>query len=117
MKDAKTILLSDKIFFWSFIIISACNLAMLGILGFFYRSFPPLVPLYNQMPWGEQRLVSTPFIFLPFGISLILLVVNFTSAFIIYTKFPLLARILAITSFLTTVLSLLLTIRTVQLIV
>ena len=83
-------------------------------IAFYYNSLPPLIPLFNQLPWGPQRLSKTIGIFIPPLIALLIFLINLIIASRFYAKTPLLARILAITSFLISILTFLFIIRTVQ---
>lgn len=66
----------------------------------YYGSLPPVIPLYNQMPWGQERLGQQEQIFIPVLIPLILLIVNSVVSSAIYSKIPLAARMLSVTVFL-----------------
>ncbi|MBI2621125.1 MAG: hypothetical protein HYW63_00570 [Candidatus Levybacteria bacterium] len=81
-----------------------------------YSKLPPLLPVFNQLPWGEKRLSEAPGIFIPVVIVFIIFIVNLALSAFTYSKSPLIARILAITSFLTSLLAFLFLIRTIQLI-
>lgn len=83
-------------------------------ITFYYNALPPLIPLFNQLPWGEQRLSKTIGIFIPPLIALLIFLVNLIIASKFYAKSPLIARMLAITSFLISILTFLFIIRTVQ---
>lgn len=80
----------------------------------YYNALPPLIPLFNQLPWGEERLSRTIGIFIPPLIAFLIFLINLIIASRFYAKTPLLARILAITSFLISILTFLFVIRTVQ---
>lgn len=82
-----------------------------------YTKLPPLLPIFNQLPWGERRLSITPGIFIPSIVVLSVLLINILTSAIAYTISPLISRILAITSFLTALLTLLFIIRTIRLII
>ena len=41
-----------------------------------YRNLPPLIPIFNQLPWGYQRLTETWGIFIPVAILGILFIFN-----------------------------------------
>jgi len=48
------------------------TIASLGLLGFFWRKFPPEVPLFYSRPWGEEILTSSlSLLFLPLMIVLV----------------------------------------------
>ncbi len=82
-----------------------------------YTKLPPLLPIFNQFPWGNERLAATPGIFIPPIIAISYLIINIILSAVSYEKYPLLARIFAATSSLTTLLTLLFVIRTVTLII
>ena len=86
-------------------------------IAFYYRNLPPFLPLFNQLPWGDQRLSKTIGVFIPPLISFLILISNFTFSSLIYKKNPLLSRILAITTLLIAVLTFLFIIRTVQIVI
>jgi hypothetical protein len=81
-----------------------------------YTKLPPLLPVFNQMPWGQARLSITPGIFIPPFIALGIFIINIFLASFSYEKSPLLARLFAVTSCLTGLLTLLFVVRTVTLI-
>lgn len=85
-------------------------------LAFNYTKLPPLLPVFNQMPWGQARLSITPGIFIPPIIALVIFITNILLASFSYEKSPLLARLFAVTTTLTGLLTLLFVIRTVTLI-
>lgn len=82
-----------------------------------YSYLPPFLPLFNQMPWGEERLGVKNEIFLPFLTTVSFFSLNLFLSMRLYEKMPLLARILSITSLLICVLSLVFVVRTIQLII
>lgn len=83
-------------------------------LGIFYRSLPPLLPLYNQMPWGEARLGNTLEVFMLPGIALAIFFINTFFATRLYAQMPLISRALIVTSFLITLITVIFIFRTVQ---
>ena len=85
------------------------------IIAFSY--LPPFLPLFNQMPWGEERLGIKIEIFLPFIIGLSFFFLNLLLALRLYEKMPLVSRILSITSMLINILAIIFVIRTIELIV
>jgi len=90
--------------------------AQLGFILYYYSSLPPLIPLFNQLPWGVERLGTRLSIFLPFTTALVCSVTNLVLASIIYISMPLVARIMGVTSFLVALLCLIFTLRTILLI-
>lgn len=85
-------------------------------IGIFFTSLPQFLPLFNQMPWGEERLGSRLEIFLPVVVTLLFLIFNFFLLNKLYDRMPLMARILSITTILITALSVIFTIQTLQII-
>jgi hypothetical protein len=83
---------------------------------FFYRNLPPLLPLYNQMPWGEDRLGSTIEIFIPPLLMLVAILGNTFFAAFLYERMPLVARALSVTAFLISLLTIIFVFRTIQLV-
>lgn len=84
---------------------------------FNYSKLPPLLPIFNQMPWGQERLSITPGIFIPPVIALGIFILNVLLAAFSYEKSPLLARLFAVTTFLTGLLTMLFVVRTITLII
>lgn len=82
-----------------------------------FKSLPPLLPLFNQMPWGGDRLGFKIEIFLPLLLSIIFFSLNIYLALRIYEKMPLLSRILTITALLVCILSLIFIIMTIRLVI
>lgn len=85
--------------------------------GFFYGKLPPFLPLFNQMSWGVARLGTKEELFIPIIIAGITLLVNMILATVIYSKMPLISRMLCITSLLISLFVLLFTLRTIQIII
>lgn len=117
MKGFINFLRSDKIIFRGTMV----SLILLGLhllsLGLFYRMLPPYVPVYNQLPWGTERLGSRLELFLPFLIILTLTIVNMILQKIWYEKVPLLSRMITVTTLLSNILALIFTLRIIQLII
>lgn len=83
---------------------------------FFYLSLPELIPLFNQMPWGESRLASKLALFLPVIIATSFCLLNLTLLAKLYERIPLISRMLSIASLLIALLSAILIFRTLQLV-
>jgi len=82
-----------------------------------YGRLPPFIPIFNQLPWGQERLGKTIAIFVPVLVSLLILVVNVFTASAIYKKIPLIARMLAAVSLLASILTFLFVVKTIILII
>ncbi len=82
-----------------------------------FNHIPPVIPLFNQLPWGEQRLGDKLYIFLPLLLVLGLCITNIILSSVFYERMPLISRILGVTNMLLSLLSIIFIVRTVQLIV
>jgi hypothetical protein len=107
---------SDKIIRLSMSISLALLLVETIYVGLFFMQLPQYLPLFNQMPWGEERLGSRLEIFLPIVVTLLFLIFNFFLLNKLYERMPLMSRILSITTILITALSVIFTIQTLQII-
>lgn len=101
-----------RLFFITFILIAITFVYIL----IYYSKLPLLLPVFNQLPWGEQRLGDTWAIFIPSLVVLIILIFNIFASSLSYSRSPLISRMFAVTSFLTSILTLLFVIKTIQLI-
>ncbi len=91
-------------------------LASLVFVLFYYNSLPPFIPIFNQLPWGEQRLGTTIAIFLPLLFAFLILLFNLFLSLLTHKSLPLVSRMLAVTSLSVSFLVLLFMVRTVQLV-
>lgn len=110
-------IISDRILVFS----SLCSMFFLFltiiIVFFSFYNLPPFIPLFNQMPWGVERLGTKEQIFVPIIICFVIGIINTILANYIYQKMPLVSRILCITTFLITILLFLFIFRTIQIII
>lgn len=109
-------ILSDKIIllgFSSSVVLLVLQLLLIILL---YHAFPPFVPIFNQMPWGVERLGSKEQLFTPFLIGIIVFIGNIFFSSYIYQKMPLVARILCVTTLLISLFALLFFVRLMQII-
>ena len=81
-----------------------------------YTKLPPLLPIFNQFPWGKERLAITPGIFIPLLIVIFYFILNLILTALSYEKYPILGRIFAVTTSLISLLTLLFVFRTISLI-
>jgi len=82
----------------------------------YYNKLPPFLPIFNQLPWGEQRLGTTMTVFIPILIAFLIFVCNLILSSLIYEKIPLVSRMLAMTSLTACTLVFFFIIRTIQLV-
>ena len=107
---------SDKIISWGNIVTFIFILSSLLFIVLKFGILPPYVPIFNQLPWGEDRLGSTLMIFLPVAGVIIISLTNIFISSAIYTKSQIISRMLTIASILSSFLSFLFIARTIQLI-
>jgi len=91
-------------------------LASLIFILFYYNSLPPFIPIFNQLPWGEQRLGVTITIFLPILFAFLIFLFNLFLSSLAYKKIPLVSRMIAATTLSISVLVFIFMVRTIQLV-
>lgn len=111
------LVLNDKIIKSGMIAAGSVLLVAILAIMIFYVSLPPLIPIFNQLPWGPPRLGSTIAFFIPTALALFFFVGNFFLITQLHEKTPLLSRILSITTLLISILSIIFVMRTMQLII
>lgn len=116
MREFFKVIGKDKITSIGFSASALLILVIFMLILLFYRSLPPFVPIFNQLPWGEERLGKTITIFIPPLTSLIIFILNLFISTLVYERIPLVSRMLAGTSLLITVLTFLFVIKTIILI-
>ena len=110
LKNDKTITMAYFLNIFSIFVISIFIL-------FFYGRLPPFIPIFNQLPWGEQRLGGTITIFIPVLLALIIFAINLFTSAVTYKKIPLVSRMLSATSLLIGILTCLFVVKTIVLII
>lgn len=108
IKSDKTIV--PAIFINIFLIVAA-----ICYILFSYGKLPPFVPIFNQLPWGEQRLGNKITIFIPVFVALLIFVINIFVGTLFYKKIPLLSRILIAIGLLTGALTFLFVVKIILL--
>jgi len=116
MKETFRQIRSDRILLRFFSATFAIIILTLAYILFVFRNLPPVLPIFNQLPWGDQRLGEKTAIFFPELLVVVIFIVNLFLSAQVYSKTPLLARMLAITSFVVAFLTFLFIIRTVQIV-
>lgn len=106
---------SDRILFTGFSISFFLAILIMASIALFYKSLPPFIPLYNQLPWGELRLGVKIAIFTPVLIGLSIVIINCILVSVLYQKIPLVCRILSVTSLLISIFLSLFIMRLIQL--
>lgn len=116
MKDLFKYAKADKIIKWCMVLSGLIILSEIIYVAFYYFSLPPFLPIFNQLPWGEERLGTRIEIFLPLFITVSFFIFNFFLLNQLYEKMPLISRMLAITTFLISIISFIFTFQTLHLI-
>lgn len=87
----------DSVLLWSFWISNIAILIGITSIALSYANLPPVLPLYNHLPWGYARLGKTyELFFLPL-VSIVVVFVNSFLGASLLSKIPLLARFLFLT--------------------
>ncbi len=110
-------IVNDKIIRWTVIISGIFLILSIALIIIFFSTLPPLMPLFNQLPWGERRLAPTWMFFLPVLTSLFIIFMNIIMTRYIYEKMPLIARMLHTTGFLVSLFTIIFVFRTIRLII
>jgi hypothetical protein len=108
---------SDKITYRGFILSIVLSITTIIYIIFNYKSLPPFIPIFNQLPWGEQRFTETQGIFITVIIFAVIFLINFIFSAFVYTKNPLIARMLAATTLLIAMLNFIFIARTILVII
>lgn len=107
MKEKFSLMLSDQFAKTSLLLGVVFVIPLIFLIIISYGNLPPLIPFFNSMPWGEERLVNSHVtIFLPL-ILLTVFVGNLLFALVAYKKNVLIARIILFNCFLFLILGLL----------
>src|SRR5579871_3682324 len=99
MKETFKHIFQDKIILWSVCLSLLLLVALILYIIIYYPQLPPILPLYNRMPWGYSRLGSKPEFFVPLGISLAFIFINFFAISKMYNKNVFVSRIIGVVSF------------------
>src|SRR6266851_8619860 len=116
MSEVSNLVKADKIVRWGMTFSFTLLILQAGLVAFFYLKLPPVVPLFNQLPWGDARLGAKFEIFLPLSITALFFIFNYLLLRKLYLSMPLVSRIIGITTLLASSLSFIFIARTLQLI-
>lgn len=114
MKKFINNIVSDKLAFRGFLASLLFVLLTIIYILINFSKLPPLVPIFNQLPWGNDRLVSAIGIFIPTIIFAVIFCFNIVFTSIVYDKSPLIARIVAAVTLILAFMNFLFIIRTVM---
>lgn len=107
----------DKTVFSAFVISAIGMVISFLFLVFSYHSLPVVVPLFNQLPWGVDRLIGRAGLYIPCMIGLIFLFCNIFFSVVLYEKMPFITRMVAVTSALVSFFVLYFLIKTILLVI
>jgi hypothetical protein len=116
MKEYFKHIFTDKIIRWGIEAAGFIMVVQILTVAILYRFLPPYIPLFNQMPWGEERLGLRFEIGLPIVVALFFCIINIFLLRQLYEKMPLVSRIISITTLLTAILSGVFIVRTLFLV-
>ncbi len=116
MSEVSNLVKADKIVRWGMTFSFSLLILQAILLGVFFLKLPPLVPLFNQLPWGDSRLGANYEIFLPLVITAVFFLFNYFLLKKLYITMPLVSRIIGITTLLSALLSFIFVVRTLELI-
>ena len=104
MKKSFKDILTDKITGFAFWISLLFIILSCIIVFLIFNRLPPFIPIFNQMPWGIERIGGKINIFIPLISVVLIFFTNSVLASFIYNKTPLISRILSVTSLILTIL-------------
>ena len=108
---------SDRITFSGFILSLLLIVLSAVFIAYFYGKLPPFVPIFNQLPWGNDRLTETIGIFLPVVLLFAIFIFNLIFTSSVYDKNPLIGRFVAATTFLISVMNFIYIVKTILIII
>lgn len=115
MSEIFKIIRNDRIILYSSYTSAICILLGLLYVALFFSKLPPLLPIFNQMGWGETRIGTKFQIFIPILVVFVVNIANFVISTKLYGKIPLLSRVISVISLILSFLVFLFVIRTVGL--
>jgi hypothetical protein len=95
MKNFFSNIAADKLALRGFLISFLLMLITIVYILIYYSNLPPFIPIFNQLPWGNERLTITLGIFISTLIFGLIFLFNIVFTSIVYNKSPLIARIVA----------------------
>lgn len=88
----------DSIITWSFWLTIVFIVASIALVTIAFVHLPPVIPLYNKMSWGYERLGRTYEIVFPLSLPLVFFIGNLFFGKYMHDKVPLLSRFLSLTA-------------------
>ncbi len=98
MREAFNTLKRDRIVKRSYLV--SCFLLAITFFYtiFLYGRFPPFIPVFNQLPWGMERLGGKVTLFLPIILTGGIILINIIFSQYAYKHMPLIVRMVSITT-------------------
>ena len=111
-------IIKDRITFNIFLLSLLVGIAHLIYIFINYKNIPPFLPIFNQLPWGNERLTQTNGIFIPIFLFLCVYIFNFCFVLFLYKRNnPLLGRVIASVTLLLSVMSFIFILKTILLVI
>lgn len=95
MKNSFNGLLTDRGILYATILSFCFLLFQISLVGYQYIKLPPVIPIFNSLSWGNERLASSYSVFFIPGILLLLGICNYIFASKFYKRHALLSRMLS----------------------
>ena len=108
---------ADKLALRGFLISFLLMLITIVYILLYYSNLPPFIPIFNQLPWGNERLTITLGIFISTIIFGMIFLFNIVFTSIVYNRSPLIARIVAAVTLIIAVMNFLFIIKVITQIV
>lgn len=100
MKGKIRLITKDRFIFYTSVVTLFFLIVSIVLIIFSYSSLPPLVPIFNSMPWGISRLYDV-YIIIFYPLVLVgIVILNTMVGLSIYKNFTLLSRIISFNSLL-----------------
>lgn len=104
---------ADRWTFRGFMVSIGLTLLTVAFIIINYNNLPPFIPVFNQLPWGAQRLTESWGIFIPLIVFSFIFIFNIVFTSVIYSKNPLIARMVSATTLLIAIMNFLFITRTI----
>ena len=105
MRDNFKTILADNGIYYTLLFATGILVIQVVGLAFVYSKLPPVIPLFNSLSWGKERLVPSIFIFTVPAFLLATCLFNIVYLSIAHKKHALLSRMLSVNLLLAVVLS------------
>lgn len=107
MKEKFNLIISDQFIRISIFLSLLFIIPLITIIIVTFGSLPPMIPFYNSMVWGEERLANSSITIILPMLLIAIFIGNMMLATFVYSKYALVARIILFNCFLFLLLGLL----------